>query len=57
VGPSVRHQLVFAAGRGDDDTRAGYGYAALAASPEKLRVEFWDLARSTPLGVAELSRR
>jgi hypothetical protein len=56
AGPSVRHELVFAAGRGDDDTRAGYGYAAIAASPELLRVEFWDLARSSPLGVAELSR-
>lgn len=56
-GPSVRHELVFAAGRGDDATRAGYGYAALAASPTLLRVEFWDLARTSPLGVAELSRR
>ena len=56
VGPSVRHSLVFAAGRDDDDSRAGYGYAAFAATPELLRVEFWDLARSAPLGVAELSR-
>ncbi|HXX47778.1 MAG TPA: hypothetical protein VEN47_06105 [Myxococcota bacterium] len=54
--PAVRHELVFAAGRGDDATRSGYGFATLSASPERLRVEFWDLARATPLGVAELAR-
>ena len=54
--PAVDHRLVFAAGDGDDRERAGYGYAVLVASPESLRVEFWDLAVPTPLGVAELSR-
>ncbi len=54
--PSVGHRLVFAAGEGDDKKRAGYGYAVLVASPEVLRVEFWDLAVSTPIGVAELRR-
>ena len=56
LAPSVGHELVFAAGEGDDRKRAGYGYAVLVASPETLRVEFWDLAVSTPLGVADLSR-
>ena len=55
--PAVEHRLVFAAGAGDDRDRAGYGYVALVASPEKLRVEFWDFAVATPLGVAELVRR
>ena len=55
--PAVGHRLVFAAGHGDDRERAGYGYAVLVASRETLRVEFWDLAVSTPLGVAELARR
>jgi hypothetical protein len=54
--PSVRHRLVFGAGRGDDDTRSGYGFVALAASPDRLRVEFWDMAARKPLGVAELGR-
>jgi hypothetical protein len=54
--PAVRHRLVFAAGEGDDRGRAGYGYAVLVASQESLRVEFWDLAVTTPLGVAELRR-
>jgi len=54
--PSVRHRLLFAAGRGDDDSRSGYGFVALAASPERLRVEFWDMAARGPLGVAELGR-
>jgi hypothetical protein len=54
--PAVGHRLVFAAGEGDDRGRAGYGYAVLIASAETLRVEFWDLAVATPLGVAELSR-
>ncbi|HTO69648.1 MAG TPA: hypothetical protein VMR31_07275 [Myxococcota bacterium] len=54
--PAVRHSLVFGAGRGDDTTRAGFGFVALYASPTALRVEFWDLARREPLGVAELSR-
>ncbi len=55
--PAVGHHLAFAAGEGDDRERAGYGYAVLVASKETLRVEFWDLAVSTPLGVAELPRR
>lgn len=54
--PAVKHDLVFAAGEGDDRERAGYGYAVLIASESALRVEFWDYAVSTPLGVAELSR-
>ena len=54
--PAVEHRLVFAAGEGDDRDRAGYGYVVLVASPETLRVEFWDFAVSTPLGVAELAR-
>jgi len=54
--PAVGHQLVFAAGEGDDPERAGYGYAVLVATPEKLRVEFWDLAIKTPLAAAELRR-
>jgi len=54
--PAVGHRLVFAAGDGDDRERAGYGYAVLVASEDRLRVEFWDLAVSTALGVAELSR-
>jgi len=54
--PAVGHRLVFAAGDGDDRERSGYGYAVLVASQDTLRVEFWDLAVSTPLGVAELSR-
>ncbi|MFI5314867.1 MAG: hypothetical protein ACHQ6T_04145 [Myxococcota bacterium] len=54
--PAVQHRLLFAAGRGDDDTRSGYGFVALAASPERLRVEFWDMAAREPLGVAELRR-
>jgi hypothetical protein len=54
--PAVGHRLVFAAGDGEDRERAGYGYAVLVASRERLRVEFWDLAVPTPLGVAELSR-
>lgn len=54
--PAVEHRLLFAAGEGDDRDRAGYGYVVLVASPEALRVEFWDLAVATPLGVAELSR-
>jgi len=54
--PAVRHSMVFAAGRGDDSSRSGYGFATLSASPERLRVEFWDLARAAPLGVAELVR-
>jgi hypothetical protein len=54
--PAVGHRLVFAAGKGDDRERAGYGYAVLVATPESLRVEFWDLAVSTPLGVAEMTR-
>jgi hypothetical protein len=53
--PSVRHQLVFGAGRGDD-ARAGYGFVALSASPERMRVEFWDMAVKRPLAVAELRR-
>ena len=56
AGPSVRHTLVFGAGRDDDDTRSGYGYAVLAATPSQLQVEFWDLARAEPLGVAQLPR-
>lgn len=55
--PAVGHRLLFAAGEGDDRDRAGYGYVALVATPEKLRVEFWDFAVKTPLGVAELERR
>jgi hypothetical protein len=55
-GPSVRHQLVFAAGRGGDVQRGGYGYAVLGASAERLRVEFWDLDTPTPLGAFELRR-
>ena len=55
--PAVGHHLAFAAGDGDDRERAGFGYAVLVASPETLRVEFWDLAIPTPLGVAEMSRR
>jgi hypothetical protein len=54
--PAVRHQLVFGAGRGDDPSRSGYGFATLSASPAHLRVEFWDLARPLPLGAAELAR-
>ena len=55
--PSVGHELLFAAGRADDEAaRSGYGYAVLAASPQTLRVEFWDLAVNAPLGVAELVR-
>jgi hypothetical protein len=54
--PAVGHELVFAAGEGDDRDRAGYGYAVLVATPTRLRVEFWDLAVTTPLGVAELKR-
>jgi hypothetical protein len=53
--PSVRHRLVLGAGRGDD-ARSGYGFVALSASAELLRVEFWDLAVRRPLGVAELRR-
>jgi len=48
-------RLLFAAGRGDD-FRSGYGFVALAASPERLRVEFWDLAVKAPLFVTELVR-
>ena len=54
--PAVGHRLVFAAGHGDDRDRAGYGYAVLVASPDALRVEFWDFAVPTPFGVAELGR-
>jgi len=54
--PSLGHELLFAAGRGDDDTRSGYGFVALSASPQRLRVEFWDMAVKKPLGVAELVR-
>jgi hypothetical protein len=54
--PAVGHNLVFAAGEGDDTERAGYGYAVLVATPTTLRVEFWDLAIKTPLAVAELRR-
>jgi hypothetical protein len=54
--PAVGHELVFAAGEGDDLDRAGYGYAVLVATPDALRVEFWDLAVPTPLGVATLAR-
>ncbi len=53
--PSVRHHLVFGAGRGDD-ARAGYGFVALSASAQRMRVEFWDFAVRQPLGVAELRR-
>jgi len=56
LGPFVAHHLAFAAGDGDDRGRAGFGYAVLVASKERLRVEFWDLAVATPLGVAELGR-
>jgi hypothetical protein len=48
-------RLLFAAGRGDD-FRSGYGFVALFASPERLRVEFWDMAVKTPLFVTELVR-
>ncbi|HTO06362.1 MAG TPA: hypothetical protein VMR86_04830 [Myxococcota bacterium] len=48
-------RLLFAAGRGDD-FRSGYGFVAIAASPQKLRVEFWDMAVKQPLFVAELVR-
>ncbi len=54
--PAVEHELLFAAGDGDDRERSGYGYAVLVATPSSLRIEFWDLAVSTPLGVAELKR-
>jgi len=54
--PAVGHRLLFAAGDGDDRGRAGYGYVALVASPARLRVEFWDFAVPTPLGVAEMTR-
>jgi hypothetical protein len=54
--PAVRHRLLFAAGKGDDRERAGFGYAVLVAAPDALRVEFWDLAGKTPLGVAQLAR-
>ncbi|MGH9887528.1 MAG: metallophosphoesterase [bacterium] len=54
--PAVGHELAFAAGEGDDLERAGFGYAVLVATPDALRVEFWDLAVSTPLGVATLRR-
>jgi len=54
--PAVGHHLIFAAGQGDDRERAGFGYSVLVATPATLRVEFWDLAIPTPLGVAELSR-
>ena len=53
--PSVKHHLVFGAGRGDD-ARAGYGFVALSASAQRMRVEFWDFAVKQPLGVAELRR-
>jgi hypothetical protein len=53
--PSVGHTLLFGAGRGDD-SRSGYGFVALSASPQRLRVEFWDMAVKKPLGVAELVR-
>jgi hypothetical protein len=54
--PAVPHRLLFAAGEGDDRERAGYGYAVLVAGPDALRVEFWDLAGTAPLGVAQLAR-
>jgi hypothetical protein len=54
--PAVGHHLLFAAGDGDDHERASYGYAVLVASPDRLRVEFWDIAIPKPLGVAELAR-
>jgi hypothetical protein len=48
-------RLLFAAGRGDE-LRSGYGFAVLAASPERLRVEFWDMAVKQPLLITELVR-
>jgi len=54
--PAVGHHLAFAAGEGDDRERAGYGYAVLVATADSLRIEFWDFAVSTPLGVATLAR-
>ena len=48
-------RLIFAAGKGDD-FRSGYGFVALAATPERLRIEFWDLAVKKPLFVTELVR-